>query len=288
MQNLKVYLYVLILTSVTALVLSLLQESLKDVHAKNEAFASKKDILASIMGAEARSKSDEEVETIFSTKVEALVIDAEGKVVKGKDAAAIKMADEMKKSEEARNYPLYIYNGADEKVYILSVYGNGLWDKIWGFVALKGDLNTLAGVSFDHKSETPGLGALIKDSENFKSKFVGTKIFNEEGDYVSVKVRKGGAVDKTHEVDGITGATVTSDGVTDMLYNSIAAYLPYFETLKPGLMKGRESEVEEVEEVTTEENDTIEMDSLVNDSTSVLDEVEVDSASMEVAQDSMQ
>jgi Na+-transporting NADH:ubiquinone oxidoreductase subunit C len=77
------------------------------------------------------------------------------------------------------------------KNYILPVRGNGLWDEIWGFITLEADGNTIKGVAFDHKGETPGLGAEIKDNKNWKEQFVGTKLF--EGDeFVGVDVVKGG------------------------------------------------------------------------------------------------
>ena len=112
--------------------------------------------------------------------------------------------------------------------YIFSVRGSGLGDAIWGNIALEEDMNTVAGVSFDHAGETPGLGAEIKDNNAWKAQFVGKKIY--DGDkYVSVYVRKGGAIDLEHEVDGLSGATVTADGVTKMLYEGLKAYEPYME-----------------------------------------------------------
>jgi Na+-transporting NADH:ubiquinone oxidoreductase subunit C len=90
-------------------------------------------------------------------------------------------------------------------------------------------MNTVAGVSFDHAGETPGLGAEIKDNAAWKAQFVGKKIYNDAGEFVSVTARKGGAIDKNHEVDGLSGATVTADGVTDMLYEGLKSYEPYME-----------------------------------------------------------
>jgi Na+-transporting NADH:ubiquinone oxidoreductase subunit C len=113
----------------------------------------------------------------------------------------------------------------------MSVRGNGLWDKIWGYIALKDDFNTIVGTSFGHVAETPGLGAEIKDNPNFSKQFVGKKIY--EGDeYVSVAVLKGGSRRNAHQVDGISGATITSRGVDEMLYKGISPYLPYFESQK--------------------------------------------------------
>jgi Na+-transporting NADH:ubiquinone oxidoreductase subunit C len=107
----------------------------------------------------------------------------------------------------------------------------GLWDKIWGTIAIQDDFNTVAGASFGHVAETPGLGAEIKDNPNFPKQFQGKTIF-KDGQYVSVGVIKGGAKDKAHEVDAISGATITSRGVNGMMVEGLKPYLPYFESLK--------------------------------------------------------
>ena len=162
--------------------------------------------------------------------METAVVNAEGEIMSDMTVSQIDLAQERKKPEEQRMYPVYKLNLDGSAYYIFSVRGNGLWDAIWGNVALEEDMNTIAGVSFDHAGETPGLGAEIKDNNAWKAQFVGKKIY--EGDkYVSVYVRKGGALAsrKEHEVDGLSGATVTADGVTKMLYEGLKAYEPYME-----------------------------------------------------------
>ena len=110
---------------------------------------------------------------------------------------------------------------------VIPVTGMGLWGPVWGYVALEKDMNTVAGIIMAHKGETPGLGAEIA-TPKYQANFVGKTIF--EGDeFVSVKLRKGGAKDPAHEVDAISGGTKTSDGVTAMLYNSLENYLPLLE-----------------------------------------------------------
>ena len=112
-------------------------------------------------------------------------------------------------------------------MYIAPLIGTGLWGPIWGFVSFSDDGNTVTGASFDHKSETPGLGAEIRETF-FEEQFIGQKILNSQGDFVSISVMKGGAnVDSYHEVDGITGGTITSDGVTDMLKDNLHIYSKY-------------------------------------------------------------
>ena len=103
-----------------------------------------------------------------------------------------------------------------------------MWGPIWGFIALESDMNTIHGASFGHKSETPGLGAEI-NTEAFQQQFVGKKILDASMNFVSVKVKKGGAApDDLHGVDAVSGGTITSNGVTEMLHRTLGSYMPYF------------------------------------------------------------
>jgi Na+-transporting NADH:ubiquinone oxidoreductase subunit C len=202
----------------------------------NEEIFNKRAVLAAVEdylpeGKTVDDLSDQEVLELFDRQVEQLVVNMDGEIVEGVKAEDIDMAKERKKTEAERRLPLFIYNQGGEKYYIISVRGNGLWDEIWGYIALESDLNTIAGASFDHAGETPGLGAEIKDNPAFSEQFKGKKIY-EEGDYVSVAVMKGGARDPEHEVDAISGATVTSNGVSEMLYRGIRYYQPYFEQIR--------------------------------------------------------
>lgn len=239
--------FIIGLTAVAALLLSFFASSLKPMHERNEALFKKRAILKAIeqpLGREVNNMSDEEVQEIFNQNFEQQVIDMEGNIVPqeqieargytGGKAEDVNMEKEKKKPESERISPLFIYEKDGEKYYIVSVRGSGLWDEIWGNIALKEDLETIAGATFDHKAETPGLGAEIKDNPSFSEQFIGKTIYNEQGNYTSVKVRKGGARDTEHEVDGISGATITSDGVTEMLYRGIKYYEPYFEKLESG------------------------------------------------------
>ena len=119
--------------------------------------------------------------------------------------------------------------------YILGVIyltGAGLWDAIWGYVALESDFATISGVAFDHAGETPGLGAEIKDKPEWGEQFIGKKLYNDAGEFVSVSVVKGSIKNEMHEVNTVSGATVTSDGVADMMSEDVQDYLPYFESIK--------------------------------------------------------
>ncbi len=230
-----IVLFTLAMTVLVALLLSGLFYSTKEQAALNEAVFNKRAILSAIsdqFDKKIDDFSDEEVLDIFDQRMEQKVLDMGGEELEEILAEDIDMKKEKKKPEANRKLPLYIFNGDTEKIYIVSIRGNGLWDEIWGNIALKTDFNTVIGAAFDHQGETPGLGAEIKDNPAFAKQFKGKKLYNENGDYISINVQKGGAKDKDHDVDGISGATVTADGVKEMLYRGIKYYEPYFNKLK--------------------------------------------------------
>lgn len=230
--------FVLIMTTVSALILALLSTVLADKHIANEKIYNKRAILASVKdyiggGTAFEDLTDKQVEDLFTKNIQSFVLNMEGNIVESMDAEKVDLAKEKKKPESERLLPVYVFkNDKGESFHILSIRGNGLWDEIWGNIAMREDLTTIAGASFDHKGETPGLGAEIKDNPAFPAQFNGKMIFNDKGDYTSVVVRKGGAVNKTFEVDGISGATVTCDGVSEMLYRGIKYYSPYLNSQK--------------------------------------------------------
>lgn len=126
------------------------------------------------------------------------------------------------------SFPLYVCEKDGNTYYVAPMVGTGLWGPIWGFVSFEDDMNTVYGATFDHKTETPGLGAEIK-YKWFGDMFIGDQIL-ENGEYVSIKVVKGGAApDDLHGVDAITGGTITSNGVTEMLVRSLETYSKYFD-----------------------------------------------------------
>lgn len=233
-----VIIFVLIMTVSAALMLAGTLQVTKGKAAENEAIFNKRAILMALGtnltadGKTAADMTDVQVLDIFSNQVEQVVVDLQGKSVDGVLAEKVDLASERKKPEDQRLLPVFIFSRDAEKFYIFAVRGNGLWDEIWGNIALDADLNTVAGAAFDHKAETPGLGAEIKDNPAFPAQFQGRKLYDDAGKYVSVVVRKGGAVDKTHEVDGISGATITCDGVTQMLYKGLMMYQPFIEGLR--------------------------------------------------------
>ncbi len=236
MSTKYIYTFGTIMTVLVALMLAGFRTLTAEAAAKNEDVFNKREILATVSdpladaGKPIGTLTDTDVLELFRNGVEQVVVNSAGEVVSDRNFASIDLAAEYKIPEEQRVYPINIFTIGDnkDKYYVFSVRGNGLWDAIWGNIALAADLNTVTGASFDHAGETPGLGAEIKDNDGWKSQFKGKKIY--EGDkFVSILVRKGGAINQEHEVDGLSGATITADGVTKMLYKGLKAYQPYIE-----------------------------------------------------------
>jgi len=228
--------FILVLTTTVAITLTGLREVTKDRAALNEEIFNKRAILSAVNkylpeGKSVSQLSDEEVLNIFANNVKQFSVNIAGDEVEGIKADQIDMGKERKKPESERVFPLFQYQLDEKSFYILAVRGNGLWDEIWGNIALEQDLNTIAGVSFDHKGETPGLGAEIKDNPAFGKQFEGKKIY-EGTEYKSVDVVKTGVKDTNHEVDGISGATITGDGVGEMIFRGIKYYENYFAKLE--------------------------------------------------------
>ena len=181
-----------------------------------------------------------EADKIFSEYIGENQYIIEGtKATKTEAAFDIDVKKEGQKAKEAgyvRKLPLYIGTVDGKKSYIVPLYGKGLWDAIWGYGALEGDLKTVKGAFFDHKGETPGLGANIKESF-FYEDFKGESIYSG-AEYKGITVAKGNN-DPTNQrkgdnkVDAIAGATITGDGVTAMIKTDLKLYVPYFETVKP-------------------------------------------------------
>ncbi|GAK91866.1 Na(+)-translocating NADH-quinone reductase subunit C [Nonlabens ulvanivorans] len=148
----------------------------------------------------------------------------------------VKKQQNLQKTEGTRLLPLFVGKNPEGKtLYVAPIRGKGLWDAIWGYVAVDEDM-IVQGAYFDHKGETPGLGANIKQTY-FMDDFTGEHLLNESGVFKGITVAKGNADPKNndkndYEVDAIAGATITGDGVTAMIKKDLGLYVPYFKTLK--------------------------------------------------------
>ncbi len=222
--------YVAVMTLIVAVSLAFLATSLKPLQDAEEALEKKKQILNSVSTVEDKSL----VEAEYGKRIQELVVDAaSGKIVEGATAFDIDIKKEYKKPATERQMPIYIYTGDDKsKKYILPLFGNGLWDDIWGFLALKEDFNTIAGTSFDHKGETPGLGAEIT-KEWFQKQFIDKYLAEQNAYALKVLKGKGNKIsDNPYAVDGMSGATITGDGVQDMIEKGYKSYQAYFKAAK--------------------------------------------------------
>ena len=215
-----------------ASVLSFTSESLKDLQNANI----KKEKMQSILSTVGLNVSRDESEQLYNEYIsEELSLRSDGSVDNEVNAFNINLALEVKKDNDIQRYPLYIANVENEKFYVIPLRGAGLWAEIWGYIALKDDVNTIKGVSFDHKSETAGLGAEITE-DWFINSFNEEKIKNSSGDFIGVNVSKtnndpNNSDKYDNEVDAISGATITGDGVSDMIKERIQNYIPYFNNI---------------------------------------------------------
>lgn len=208
-KNLYTIIYSTVLVIVVAVVLALASYLLKDRQQRNVAIEAKLMILRSVhLGRNADKAKDK-----------ATYIEQE----------YAKYITDSSITEGDKNLPIYICRLENqEKFYIVKLHGAGLWGPIWGYISLKSDLSTVYGAVFAHKGETPGLGAEIA-TPGFSDQFADKKIFEGEN-FVSIQVVKGGAAKGDHQVDAISGGTITSKAVEAMLKSSIGEYLNFFKT----------------------------------------------------------
>ena len=216
---------------VVASVLAFTASSLKDLQQENVRKEKMQKILATI-GIEIDRDG---AEVLFNEYITSqLALRNDGTVDESVDPfSGIKLALELKKEPTQQRFPLYLADVEGASYYIIPLRGAGLWDAIWGYIALESDRNTIKGAVFDHKAETAGLGAEITQ-QWFMDRFVGEKVFDNDGKLVGISVSKTNNdpkdLDKNdHEVDAISGATITGDGVSDMIIERLTHYQPYLE-----------------------------------------------------------
>ncbi|WP_291785635.1 NADH:ubiquinone reductase (Na(+)-transporting) subunit C [Cecembia sp.] len=244
-SNAYIITFSIILTVVLGLLLSGTSQVLAPIQKKAVELDTKKQILGAVLAAsDLRAMKPDEILDYYEKRITSKVVDIDGNLVeKDADGNAIiaenvNVAKNYKMAPEKRLYPMFIFHEEGKpdasEAYIVQVYGAGLWDEIWGFLALDTDLNTIAGVTFGHKAETPGLGARITENA-VQDRFRGKRIFDDEGNFQSVAMQKGEGRDysgEDHKVDGLSGATITANGVNAMFRNYLQAYKAYLDKLK--------------------------------------------------------
>ncbi|MCX7862488.1 MAG: NADH:ubiquinone reductase (Na(+)-transporting) subunit C [Bacteroidales bacterium] len=221
-SNRYIIIYSTIMVVLVATFLTIVAIGLKPKQDYNKRVEKMQNILASVH----IPSTTKNAEKLFKQYiVDQFVINIRNEKQNQINAFDVNVEKERKTAVEKRLLPVYVCKTENQEIkYIIPVYGKGLWGPIWGYIALNEDKNTVFGAFFDHKGETPGLGAEISTIE-FQNQFKNKKIFDEQGNYKSIKAIKGGAASTdNHGVDAISGGTITSDGLSKMLYDDLKLY----------------------------------------------------------------
>ena len=270
-KNSYTIIFSVIMATVVALLLSVLYMCVKPKQDKNIEQEKKQNILKSI-GKDVDRPTAENIYSKFIIKE--LVLKTNGDIVneyrtsfldsisKGLNsdlseiqidkinkerAFSIDIAKELKKDGKDQLLPLYIAKLEGQKKYIIPLRGKGLWGPVWGFIALESDANTISAAVFDHKSETPGLGAEI-NKPIFQDQFPNKHIYDLEKQKVMFEVVKKGNKKGKYEVDGIGGGTITSVGVSNMINERFKKYFDYLVKDKDSYDKNESKTEEEIKE----------------------------------------
>ncbi len=198
-------------------------KSMQDLNIEND---SKKNILVSLGYKESDDKkwTSDDIQDIFKKNIKSLAIDAKGNVI-----------DDYKQNENLSSDLNLIYidqkNGIPNG-YAIPISGKGLWSTLYGYFAVEPDGITAKGITFYAHKETPGLGGEV-DKPWFQNNFIGKKFIDENGELVGIEIVKGKADPKNpYQVDGISGATVTSKGLENFLLNDLKKYEPFFRKIR--------------------------------------------------------
>ena len=239
-SNAYIIFYSTVMVVIVAAVLAFASLSLSSRQQENIEAEKKSDLLKAI------GVPVEKVAEFNKYITSSFCINEKGETLEGVDAFSVLLSlkEEYEKPAAERQLPLFVGNTDGKVSYIIPVYGSGLWGPIWGYIALENDWTTVSGVVFNHKGETPGLGAEITTA-GFQRQFVGKTIYNE-GKLVGIKVLKGAGASEgnPNAVDAISGGTITSRGVETMIINCLEGYSKYIDQCRAKMQESTESEVE--------------------------------------------
>ncbi len=226
-SNIYTIVYSAIIVVIVAFLLAFISSYLKPAQDVNVALDKKRQILAAL---NLRDLTDNEVAEQYKNIVESDdIINADNLIVKkgtkgGEDAGFKLNSSDFK----AGRLALFVCKINNETKYVIPVYGMGLWGPISGYIAIDYDKNTVFGAYFTHESETAGLGAEIKDNIEWQKQFIGKKLTKAGVNGIALSVLKENDVkDKTTQCDGVTGATLTSNGVDMMLKDCLGKYISF-------------------------------------------------------------
>jgi Na+-transporting NADH:ubiquinone oxidoreductase subunit C len=226
-KNSYTFLFAAIMVVVVAALLSAAATFLKPYQDENERLEKMQSILSSI---KVEATREEAAELYPDYIIQELVI-TNHEEVSGIEAFNVDLTKEIRKQNLERQAPLYIAQKEGETFYVIPIRGTGLWGPVWGYISLREDASTLYGAVFDHQAETPGLGAEIADAA-FENQFAGKQILDDSGNLIGIDVRKGDA-STSNQVDGISGGTITSEGVEAMIIDCLASYIPFLKNYTP-------------------------------------------------------
>jgi len=227
------YMFALVITLGCGVLLAIVSEFTKVDRLTNIKVEKMTNILSTVNYTFDKEATNEEIETAYKQYIEEKVVNTNGEFIEG-NAFEIDLKSERKKELADQQLPVFIFTQpeTEEKFYVVPLRGNGLWGAVWGYISVESDFQTVYGVKFDHESETPGLGAEIT-KEWFTEQFKGGKQIFDKDEEVAITILKGkGNELNQYSVDGISGATITGNGVNDMLKNDLTAYKAYFEKSK--------------------------------------------------------
>ena len=226
-------LYAAVMVLLVGTVLAFIYMALKPKQDENIANDTRKQILSALHIA---APDDAQVKDTFEKYIiQDMLVDAQGNVTDSAKNVAfdVPMKKNVKLPVTERQLPVMKCRMDDGSIkYVLPVYGAGLWGPIWGYVAVNDDGNTIYGANFSHEGETPGLGARIAE-QPFQDEFKDKHLF-VDGEFKSIAVLKRGqkATNGAEQIDALTGATITSRGVSDMMADCLAPYEAFLKKLQ--------------------------------------------------------
>jgi Na+-transporting NADH:ubiquinone oxidoreductase subunit C len=235
-KNSYVFFFAAVVTITCSILLAAAANLLKDRQQENIAFDIRKNILATA-GFGSQDLTRQEILDMYDKYIRSRVINLDGEELPDRTV------EQLDPKKDLDLLPLYYAEEDGEIIaYIIPVSGKGLWSTIYGYLALEKDLNTVMGITFYQHGETPGLGGEI-EKDWFKDNFKGKKIYSPEGDLLSITVVKGKVQNSipteeaNHYVDGISGSTLTCNGLTKFLKNDLQTYNPFFNKVREERME---------------------------------------------------
>ena len=222
-SNVYTIVYASVMVIIAAFLLAFVASVLKSPQEANIANDKRGQILSSLNIRNVNDVTDEYNKVILHD----LILDANGQVIKEDGGFQVESKDITAKNPADKKLPLYVAKVNNDTIYVVPLYGRGLWGGISGYLALKKDFDTVFGSYFTHESETAGLGARIVEEE-FQEKFIGKMAFSDSTFQKVALVLSKKIENPEHEVDAITGATLTSNGVSEMFQTSLLPYQKFF------------------------------------------------------------